>query len=125
MIIELPESDGLELDYHEYKLNEILDTQNTYIESTLLPPSTSTSSSPEGEKLYIDEKDNFIGQQLKSDFKGLSAQILKYCSYCLEQPKLFYTIVLKVKSAQSRSLLFWKNKFVIRNSSFHGSLANF
>jgi hypothetical protein len=106
VVTELPETDGLELDYFEYKLNEILDTQTTYIESTLLPPLATNTTTNGEEKLYLEEKENFFGQQLKSDFKVMSGQILKYCSYCLEQPKLLYSIVYKVLSSSYRFFFF-------------------
>lgn len=106
VVTELQATDGLELDYFEYKLNEILDTQATYIESKLLLTAPANITTNSEEKLYLDEKDGFLGQQLKADFKEMSAQILKYCSYCLEQPKLLYSIVYKVNRLSTRSSIF-------------------
>lgn len=92
-------TDGLEMNYDEYKLNEILHTQNTVIESMLQTQSTNQSNTPAEEHCSAEEQCKSKDQIHCQDFKTLSVHVFKFCSYYLEQPKLFYSILIMVNKA--------------------------
>jgi hypothetical protein len=91
-------TEGFEMEYDEYKLNEILYTQNTVIESILQTQSTNQSNTPAEDHCSGADLSRIKRHTRFQDFKALSVQIFKYCSYYLEQPKLFYSILILVNS---------------------------
>lgn len=99
---ELDVTDGFEMEYDEYKLNEILYTQNTVIESILQTQSTNQSCTPVEDHFSGADQSKIKGQNCFQDFKALSVHIFKFCSYYLEQPKLFYSILIMVKVNSNR-----------------------
>jgi hypothetical protein len=97
VISELESTDVFEMNYDEYKLNEVLGTGQTVIESYIID-NTCTSSANLA-KSNIEHPTSTTASKLKSgeDFLSLSLQIFKYSTRCLEQPKLHYSILVKVE----------------------------
>lgn len=105
---ELESTDGFEMNYEEYKLNEILGTGHTVIETVLLKDSASGGSSSGNKNpksLNISEMASFHKSSNNTsgtpsweedEFKNLSVHIFKFSSTYLEQPRLFYSILLTV-----------------------------
>lgn len=96
------------MNYEEYKLNEILGTGHTVIETTLLKdslPGGVNSGNKQGKSLNMSDQGSLQKSSINTsgtpsweedEFKNLSVHIFKFSSTYLEQPKLFYSILLTV-----------------------------
>ena len=101
MISEVELTDDFEFNYEEYKLNEILSSQHTFIESYLPGDCASlgsSSASKSGAKYDSTSTDFSQFVKVTDDFRIIGIQIFKYSAQCIEEPKLFYTIFIKVSS---------------------------
>ena len=109
MINELDCTDAFEMNYDEYKLNEILGTRQTVIETFLCEKNAGGGSDVQMEtngKVHQPAKEMVEKSALLagSDFRSLSIQIFKYSSHYLEQPKLFYSVLIIVSGCNRTDL---------------------
>lgn len=96
-IIELPCSDGLEMTYDEYRLNELLSSNETVVQSATQDDIDELRESILSEKKATLGDSKEAGNIQAKDFKSLGMHIFKYSSSSLEQPKLYYSVMVTVR----------------------------